>query len=116
MKNRAAVSTTRKYFQQLHLTNVVECYEEATRRLIAPSIGWYVFKVPRINIDIVRRDLLSTQEIAEHLGVHEISLREQLKKSNVPCYFVENRELVRRTELDRLLSQSSVNGFREYPT
>lgn len=105
LKNRAAVSTTRDYSHRVHLKNVANCYSAATERLVAPSVGWYNFQVPPINIEIIKRDLLSVQEIAGHFGVRENAIRETLKKGNVSCYFVENGELVRRTELDRVISQ-----------
>jgi hypothetical protein len=114
LKNRDALSASRDYFYRAHLKKIANCYAEATNRLIAPYVGWYNFKVPPINIEVVRRDLLSVSEIAGHFGVHKNAIRETLNKGNVARYFVENKELIRRTELNRMLSQFPLNGFKEY--
>ena len=115
LKDRAAISKNNDYFSRSHLQNVANQYRTATGRVAAPYGGWYNFQVPQISIDIVRRKLLSVQEIAGKLGVNEFSLKELLNKGNVPCFYVGNKELIRRIELERVLFNFPLNGFKEYP-
>lgn len=115
LKDRAAISKNNDYDGRRHLEHVADCYREATNRMVAPYVGWYNFCVPPINISIVKRDLLSIQEIAGYFGVSEFSVKELLKKGNAPSFYIGNKELIRRPELNRILSQFPVNGFKEYP-
>ena len=66
--------------------NVANYYRSSNKGMVAPYAGWYNFQIPQINIDIVKRDLLSIQEIAGYFGVNEYSVKELLKKGNVPSY------------------------------
>jgi len=115
LKNRAAVSTSRHYFSKMHLEDVANDYRATTRKVVVPYAGWYDFQIPQININMVTRHLLPVQEVAKHFKVPENSIRELLKRGNVPSYCVDNRELVRRPELNRVLAQFPLNGFKEYP-
>jgi hypothetical protein len=99
----------------MHLENVANNYRSTTMKAVATYAGWYNFQIPQININMVTRQLLSVQEIAEHFKVPENSIRELLRRGNVPSYCVDNRELVRRPELDRVRAQFPLNGFKEYP-
>lgn len=114
LKNRVINSTSANYFSRKHLENVANSYREATKDVVAPYEGWYSFQVPLINSNIVNRDLLSVQEVAGLLNVPEISVKDLLNKGNVPNYSVGTKELVRRPELNRILSQFPLNGSKEY--
>jgi hypothetical protein len=83
---------------------------------VTPYSGWYNFQIPKISPNVVSKELLSVQEIAEVLGENERVLRESLSRVNVLTYHVGNRELVRRAELDRFLSQFPVKGFIKSPS
>jgi hypothetical protein len=115
LKDNAAISKYKSYVSRKHLENVASFYRNATNRIVSPYVGWYNFQVPEINIGIVKRDLLSIQEIAGYFGVTEYSVKELLKKDNAPSFHIGNRELTRRPQLDRILSQFPLNGLREYP-
>jgi len=114
-KDRAALHKNSDYVLRRHLKNVADYYGRATNRTVAPYVGWYNFQVPKINIDIVKRDLLSVQEIAGYFGVGVSSMKESLRKGNVPSFYIGNKELIRRPELDRILGQFPLKGFKEYP-
>jgi excisionase family DNA binding protein len=114
LKNRAASSKTSEYFHRTHLEDVANNYKAATKRVIVPFEGWYTFQIPKLNPNIISKELLSVQEIAEVLGERESYLKESLHKFEVSSYSVGNDELVRRAELDRFLSQSPVYGFSKY--
>ena len=115
LKDRAAVSKNNGYFSRSHLHNVANQYRTAIGRVVAPYDDWYNFQVPQVNIDIVKRNLLSFQEVARKLGVNDFSLREFFNKGNVPCVHVGNKELIMRSELNRVLFNFPLNGFKEYP-
>lgn len=113
LKNRAAVSASRKYFSKVHLANVATLYGEAARKVTVSYGGWYNFQIPQINTNIVEKDLLSFHEIAGLLNISEISVKEWLDIKNVPSYSIDNMILVRRLELDRALRQFPLKRLRE---
>jgi hypothetical protein len=114
LKERTINSNNNYYIKQGHLDKVVKEYIDATNRTVAPYAGWYNFLIPRINPNLVSKELLSIQEIAKVLGENKQSLKESLHKFNISSYYVKNRELIRRADLDRFLSQSPVKGFTKY--
>jgi len=110
LKDSAVDSNNNYYTQQKHLEKVVREYMKAANITVIPYSGWYNFQIPKINPNVVDRELLSVQEIAEGSGESEHVLRESLNRVNVSTYHVGNRELVRRTELNRFPSQFPVKG------
>jgi len=114
-KDRAAFSKNEDYESRRHLEYVADRYREATNRTVEPYRGWYNFQVPPINIDIAKKDLLSLQEIGGHFGVNELSVKELLKKGKMRSFTIGEKELIRRPELNRILSQFPINGFKDYP-
>ena len=115
LKGFAANSNYKSYMQQKHLEKVVRQYMKAANRTVGPYADWYNFQIPRINPNVVSRELFSIQEVAEIIGEKKPLLKESLTKVNIPIYQVENRELIRRTEIDKFLSQFPVNGFKKLP-
>ncbi len=115
LKNDAAISKYKGYASRKHLEKVANFYRKATDSIVSPYVGWYNFQVPQINIGIVKRDLLSIQEIAGYFGVTDYSVKELLKKGNAQSFHIGNQELTRRPQLDRSLSQFPLNGLKEYP-
>jgi excisionase family DNA binding protein len=115
LKDRAANSKHNDYVNKRHLENVASDYRKATDKIVTPYMGWYNYQVPQINIGIVKRDLLSIQEIAGYFGVTEYSVKELLKKGHAPSFHIGTKELIRRPQLDKILSQFPLNGFKEYP-
>jgi hypothetical protein len=116
LKEHSVNSNNNYYTKQGHLDKVVREYLKAASGTVTPYVGWYNFQIPRINPNVVGKELLSVQEIAKILGENEHALKESLNRVNVLTYHVGNRELVRRAELDRFLSQFPVNGFVKYPS
>jgi excisionase family DNA binding protein len=115
LKERAAISKNNDYDSRRHLKHVADCYREVTNRIVFPYQGWYNFQIPPINIGIVKRDLLSIQEIARYFGVSKFSVKELLKKGDASSFYIGNKELIRRQELNRILSEFPLNDFKEYP-
>lgn len=111
LKDSAVNSNGDYYTQQKHLDKVVKEYMKTANITVTPYSGWYNFQIPKINPNVISRELLSVQEIAEVMGENEHVLKESLNRVNVSTYHVGNRDLVRRTELDRFLSQFPVKGF-----
>jgi len=115
LKDSAVNSNNNYYTQQKHLEKVVREYVKTANITVTPYSGWYNFQIPKISPNVVSRELLSVQEIAEVSGENEHVLKESLSRVNVSTYHVGNRELVRRAELDRFLSQFPVKGFTKSP-
>ena len=107
-KERAVNFNYDYYTAKGHLHEVVREYLNAANRTVTPYAGWFNFQIPRINPNIVSKELLSVQDVAKALGEDEHDLKGSLHKHNVSIYYVRNSELVRRAELDRFLNQSPV--------
>lgn len=110
LKDSAINSNNNNYTQQKHLEKVVREHVKAANRTVIPYIGWYKFQIPRINPSVVKRELLSVQEIAEGLGESEHALRESLNRVNILTYHVGDRDVVRRAELNRFPRQFTVQS------
>ena len=104
LKNWSADSNYKSYTKRKHLQKVVNNYIEAANRTVSPYVGWYIFKIPKLNPNIVSKELLSVQEVAKTSGKNEYALQEALNSHSVTCYFIGDKELVRRQEVDRYLS------------
>lgn len=104
-KDKAAISKYNDYVNRKHLANVANIYRDETDRIVAPYLGWYNIHVPEINIFIVDRDLLSINEIETFFGLNKISFEETVKWGNAATYHLGSTELIRRPELNRILSQ-----------
>jgi hypothetical protein len=72
-------------------------------------------QIPRINIESVKRDLLSIQEVAGYFGIPDYSIKEILKKGGALSFSVGSKELIRRSDLNRILFHFPLNGLKEYP-
>lgn len=115
LKKSAVNSSYNRYLEQRHLTRFVKEYHEAVVRTVYPYSGWYNFLIPPLNLDVVRRELLPINRVAEVLGINEEVINESLDRFKVSSYQIENTKLVTRTDLDRFLTYSNVNGFLKYP-
>ncbi len=102
LKDSAVSSNDNHYTQQKHLEKVVREYLKAENITVIPYSGWYDSQIPRVSPNVVEKELLSVQEIAEASGESEHVLRESLNRVDVSIYQVGNRELVRRAESSKL--------------
>jgi hypothetical protein len=59
LKDSAVNSNTNHYLQQKHLEKVAKEYMEAANMAVAPYSGWYNFQIPKINPNVVNRELVS---------------------------------------------------------
>jgi len=116
LKDFSANSNYKSYIQRKHLKKVAKQYAKTANRTVAPYAGWYSFKIPRINLNVVSRELFSCQEAAEILGEKENILKQLLTNLNVSTFHVKNWELITRAELDSFLFQHPVNGFNKFPS
>ena len=110
LKDRTASSRARDYFHRTHLEDVANTYRLSTINVVAPCEGWYNFQVPQINLNSVKKQLLSVREVADHLGVSESLFKEMLQKENAPFYNVIGKELLRRPDVDRFLNRFPLHG------
>jgi len=68
----------------------------ALNRLFEPDSCFQI-----IDLDSIEKELLSIKEALEYLRAAEESTHELVAKIRIPCYHIENEELVRRSELIR---------------
>jgi hypothetical protein len=91
------------YVSKCHLHNVVNQFNLNVREIIAPYAGLYNYRIPPINMNTVCKNLLGVQEVRKNLGLDEVSANELLEKNNVPTLRVRNNQLIKRTDLKRIL-------------
>jgi|GEM_PF-1600615 len=106
LKDLAVNSNYKSYTQEKHLEKVIREYLKETNRAVVPYSGWYNFQIPKLNPNVVNKELLTIQDVAKALGENESILRESLAKVNLTNYRVRNIELIRRAELDGFLNNS----------
>ncbi len=108
LKDSAVNSNDNHYTQLKHFEKAIKEYIKTAGMTVTPYSGWYNFQIPQISPNVVSRELLLIQEIAEISGENENVLRESLRRVNISTYRIGNRELVRRAELNRSPSQFPV--------
>ena len=91
------------YEQRKHLKEVARAYRETTKKLVSPHSGWYNFAIPQIDINSVEKELLSTHEASEYFRISESTIKELIKKRKISCYLVRDKELIRSSELGKVL-------------
>lgn len=92
-----------EYEQQKHLKKVAKKYQEVTKKISAPHKDWFDITIPRIDITIVEKELLSIQEASRHFGISESIIQDLVKKGKISCYHVKNKELIRKSESGEVL-------------
>jgi hypothetical protein len=93
------------YKQQRHLKKVAQRYRETAQDKAAPHQQWYNITIPQINIQIVKRELLTTQEASYDFLVSETLIRELAEKGRISLYRIKDTELIRRPELTDALQR-----------
>jgi len=101
--NLRAQSKMKKYEQQKHLERVARAYPLRVQELIAPHRDWYNITIPQIDINIIEKELLLIQEASASLGISETITQDLVKKGEIACYYVKNKELIRKSELRKVL-------------
>ena len=111
LKDFSVNSKYKSYTQEKHFEKVIGDYLTETHKIVAPYNGWNNYQIPKLKTNIVNKELLAIQDIALIMGENESALKDSLAQDNLTSYNVGNIELIRRTDLDRFLSNSPVNGF-----
>lgn len=101
--NLRARLKVKEYEQQKHLEEVARAYREAAKKLVSPHSGWYNITIPQIDINIVEKELLSVQEASEYFGISKTIIKDQVKKGKISYYYVRDKELIRKSELEEVL-------------
>jgi len=101
-KNAAMKSSCNDYIQRRHLERVVNEYMKAANITVIPYMGWYNYQIPRINQNIVEKELMPIREVAGILNEEEHVLKESLNNANILIYHVGSIEMVRRAELNEM--------------
>ena len=94
---------------------MVKSYVKAISETISPYRGWYNFKVPELRVSIVEKQLLLVQDVAKKLAITVDVLEKSLEDAHCPIYRIKDRRLLKRLELNRILSKAPINGFTELP-
>jgi hypothetical protein len=115
IRNMQVNSKSREYDSQGHLRRVAKAYQGVCNSTTNHYVGWYNFKVPELRFDIVERELLSIQDVASKLGFDEGEFRKLLQDANCLSYRVRNKELLKRSELNRVLEANPIKDFTEFP-
>jgi len=96
-------SKIKKYEQQRHLKKVVRKYQDTAQKTIAPHRDWYNITIPKIDMNIIEKELLSTQEVTRSFGISEGTTKYLVEKGRIYCYMVKNQELLSKSELREFL-------------
>ena len=93
----------KKYDQKEHLGNVAKEYRRVAQQKSAPHVGWYVFEIPEINIDLVEKELLPNEEIHQLFRLTDDSIRNLIEQKKIACYNIGNRHIIRRQDLNKIM-------------
>ena len=115
IRNMQVNSKSGEYDSQGHLRRVAEAYEEVCESVTNQYAGWYYFKVPELRFDLVEKELLLIQDVAKKLGFDESEFRKILQDANCLSYRVRNKELLKSSELNRVLKANPIRDFTEFP-
>jgi hypothetical protein len=115
LKEHAVTSNCNHYFAGEHLNEVARQYWSDSNGIIVAYGGWYNNQIPKINPSGISKQLLSLQEVATVIRENNETLKQSFLRFKVPSYHFGNWELVRRTDLNRFLSQYPVKDFNKYP-
>jgi len=102
MRDFQALRKLKKYDKQRHFEGVVKEYEKAVRRISAPHVGWYDFKIPTIDVNAVKKELLSRDEVLQCFKLDECTFGDLVEQGKVTYYRVRERHLIRRQDLARI--------------
>ena len=93
----------KKYEKQEHLRKVARAYHKDAKKVSAPFLDWYNVVIPRIDISKVEKELLSILEASTYFETSEDVIQDLIDRKVLSCYYVGNKELVRKSELEEAL-------------
>jgi hypothetical protein len=96
---------SKHYKEQRHLKKIAQRYRETAQDKAAPHQQWYNITIPQINIQIVKRELVTKQEASYEFLVSESLIKELAEKGRISLYRIKDTELIRRPELTDALQR-----------
>ena len=94
-----------RYKQQKHLKEVLEEYNRTTDKVVMPHRYWYLYTIPKIQLNVVDKELLSIEEASKRLGVEESTVLDLIKSNRIACYQVKDEEFLLKSELAKHFSE-----------
>jgi len=88
-----------KYKEQKHLKEVLKEYKRTVDRIVLPYRYWYHYGIPRLQLDVIDKELLSVGEASENLQIEESVIRDLIARNKISCFYVKNEEFVSKSEL-----------------
>ena len=108
LKDLSVNSGYKSYIQEKHLEKVIREYLKEINIAVSPYRGWNNYQIPKLNPNVVNKELLKIQDAAKALGEDKSILKESLANAKLTSYRVGTIELIRRVELDRLCAHSDL--------
>jgi hypothetical protein len=66
---------------------------------------WYHYSIPKLQLDVIEKELLSVGEASENLQIEESVIKDMIARNKISCYYVRNEEIVSKSELVQHLSK-----------
>ena len=93
-----------KYNRQKHLMEVLKEYKKTVDAIVMPHRDWYRYNFPRIQLNVIDKELLSVRRASECLGVKESVIWKLIAGNKISCYHVKDEKFVMKSELTKQLS------------
>jgi len=90
---------SRHYEEQRHLKKVAGKYCETAHQKVSPHLQWYRITIPQINIQIVKKELLTSKEASYDFLISETLIKKMAEEGRISLYNIRDTELIRKSEL-----------------
>ena len=92
-----------RYVQKKHLHKVNSMYENHISAIVSPYVGWYNYFVPKLDFEIVKKEIVPLQQVSETFGIEEEAVAELVNCGKIKICTIGNNEVVFRKELNQIL-------------
>lgn len=94
----------RDYETQKHLEKIIYDYISSVEEEIFPHRDWFNIFIPQIDINIVKNELVTLSEASQIFNTKGV-LNDLIRKKDIFKYRIENKEYLRRSEVEKLFDQ-----------
>jgi DNA-binding transcriptional regulator YiaG len=98
-------SMIKKYEEEKHLKKVATEYQDATQRISSPHVRWYRITIPKMDIKVVEKELLSQEDVSKYFEVEERTVQNWAIEGKITAYYVGKREFFRKDEIAAVLAR-----------
>ena len=74
-------------------------------KVVMPHRYWYLYTIPKIQLNVVDKELLSIEETSKRIGVEESTVLDLIKSNRIACYQVKDEEFLLKSELAKHFSE-----------